>query len=87
MDRLYCCTFALGGNCEHSHKENSYIKCLTCFSFFKKSFAFPENINEEVYSNNKDEVATMTAEFPNLSYAVSHYDSHHLRDNVQFYAT
>ena len=36
MDQLYCCKFALGGNCKHSNKENSCIKCLTCFSFFKK---------------------------------------------------
>ena len=31
MDILHCCMFTLGGNCEHSNKENSYVECLTCF--------------------------------------------------------
>ena len=54
--------------------------------FVEKSFAFPENVNEEVSSNNKDKFATMMAAMPKISYAVSHYDSHHLRSNVQFSA-
>ena len=50
MDRLHCCMFALGGNCEHSHKESSCIKCLTCFSFFKRIvLPFLENVNEEFF--------------------------------------
>ena len=36
MDRLHCYMFALGGNCKHSHQGNSCIKCVTCFSFFKR---------------------------------------------------
>ena len=39
MDWLHCCTFVLGGNCEHIHKEIFCIKCLTCFSFFKRNFS------------------------------------------------
>ena len=55
--------------------------------FQEKSFAFPENVNEEVSSNKNDEVATMMAAVPKLSYAVSHYASYRLRANVQFSAT
>ena len=85
MDQLQYCAFALGGNCKHSHKENACIMCLTCFSFFKKTFlTFLKNGNEEVSSNHKDDVATMVAAVPKLSYAVSHYASHHLFSNVQF---
>ena len=41
MDQLHCCTFALGGDCEYSHKEISCVKCLTCLSFFnRKVFPF-----------------------------------------------
>ena len=54
------------------------------FIFQEKSFAFPEKFNEEVSSNNKDEVATMMAAVPKISYAVSHYSSHCLLANVQF---
>ena len=54
--------------------------------FQEKLFGFNENVNEEVSSNNKDEVATMMAAAPKLSYAVSHYASHRLRSDVQFSA-
>ena len=54
--------------------------------FQEKSFAFPENFNEEVSSNNKDEVATMMAAVPKLSYTFLHYASHRLRTNIQFSA-
>ena len=37
-NQLKFCTFVLGGNLKHSHKENSCIKCLTCLSFFKIFF-------------------------------------------------
>ena len=54
MDRLHCCTFALGDNSEHSHQENSCIDCLTCFSFFKrKGIPFLENVGKNVSSNQK----------------------------------
>ena len=87
MDKLHCRMFALGGNCEHSHKGNSCIKCLTCFSFFKrKVLPFLKNINEEVSSYNKDEFLIMMAAVTNLSYEVSQYASHRLHANVQFSA-
>ena len=87
MYGLHCYTFTLGGNCEYSQKENFCIKCLTYFSFFKrKVLPFLEKLNEEVSSNKKDEVATMMAAVPMPSYAISHYASHSLRANVQFYA-
>ena len=87
MDVLHCCMFELGGNCKHSHKNNSHIKCLTCFSFSeRKVLPFLKIFNEEVCSNNKDEVATMMASVPKLSYAVSHYAPHCLFANVQFSA-
>ena len=83
--QLHSCKFALGGYCEHSHKENSCIKCLTCFSFFKrKVLPFLENVNEEVSQNNKGEVVTMMDAVTNLSYAISHNASHCLCANVQF---
>ena len=47
---------------------------------------FLESVNEEVSSNNRDEVATMMDAVPKRSYVVSHYASHLLRANVQFYA-
>ena len=47
---------------------------------------FLKNVNEEVSSNNKDEVATTMATVPKLSYAVSHYASHSLRAIVQYFA-
>ena len=85
IDKLHCCTFALGGIFEHSHKEIFCIKCLTCFLFFKiKVLPFLDNSNKEVSSNKKDEVVTMVAVVPKLSYVVSHYASHRLRENVQF---
>ena len=43
MDWLHCCTFLLGGNCKHSHKENSFIRCLTCFLFFKRKLPLQKN--------------------------------------------
>ena len=71
-DQLHCCTFALGGNFKHSHKENFLIKCLTCFSFFKrKVLLFLKKVNEEVSPNKKDEVTTIMAAEPNISYAVT----------------
>ena len=46
-DILHSCTFILAGKCEHSHQENSCIKCLTCFSFFQnKVLPFLNNIND-----------------------------------------
>ena len=54
--------------------------------FQEKFLPFLKNINEEVSSNKNDKVATMMAEVTNLSYAVSHYASHRLRENVQFSA-
>ena len=42
-----------------------------------------KNINNEVSSNHKDEVATMMAVAIKLSDAVTHYASHHLCANVQ----
>ena len=87
MDQLNCFTFGLGGNCEHSHKQNPCIKCLTYFSFFKrKVFPFLKNANEEISLNNRDEVATMMDAVPNISYEVSHCTSHRLRTNVHFFA-
>ena len=49
-------------------------------------FPFLNNVNYEVSSNEKDEVASMMAAVPKLSNAVTHYASHHLRANVQFSA-
>ena len=43
-------------------------------------------MNEEVSSNDKDEVSTMMDAVLRLSYAVSHYTSHLLCANVQFSA-
>ena len=72
---------------EHSNNENSCIKCLTCFSFFKrKVLFFLKKFNEEVSSNKKYYVATMMAVVPNISYVFSHYDSHRLHANVHFSA-
>ena len=86
-DRLHCCTFALGGKWEHSHQENSRIKCLTCFYFFhNKVFPFLNNVNDEVSSNHKDEVESRMAAAPKLSNDSTHYASHCLRANVQFAA-
>ena len=49
-------------------------------------FAFLEIFNEEVSSNNKDDVENMMAMVQKLSYVVTHYASHSLRANVQFCA-
>ena len=54
--------------------------------FERKVLPFLKNINDEVSSDNKDEVANMMAAVPKLSYAVSHYSSRRLRVNVQFLA-
>ena len=54
--------------------------------FQKKILPFLENVNEEVSSNNKDEVETMIPAVPKISYSVTQYDSHCLRTNVQFSA-
>ena len=40
-------------------------------------------VNDKVYSNSKYEFTTMMSAVPNLSYVVTHYASHHLRENVQ----
>ena len=54
---------------------------------FKEIFLpFLKIFNEEVSSNNKDEVSKMISAVPKLSYAVSHYASHRLRSDVQFSA-
>ena len=43
------------------------ITCFTCFSFFKnKMFPFLNNVNDEVSSKQKDEVATMMATVPKI---------------------
>ena len=84
-DQLNCCTFALRGNCEHSHQNNSCITCLNCFSFFKsKILPFLNNANDEVYSNDKDEVSTMMDAVPKLSDVVTHHAFHRIRANLQF---
>ena len=57
------------------------------FSFFKiKVFPFLENVNEEVSSNNKHNVATNMEAVPKLSNVVTHCASNFLRANVQFFA-
>ena len=43
---------------------------------------FLKNVNDELYSNDKDEVASMMAAVQKVSNAVSHYASPHLRANV-----
>ena len=53
------------------------------FSFLhNKVFTLLNNVNDELYSNDKDEVASMMAAVHKLSNAVSHYASPHLRANV-----
>ena len=47
---------------------------------------FLNNVNDEVSSNRRDEVATMIAAMPNISDAVTRYASHRLCANVQFSA-
>ena len=42
-------------------------------------------MNEDISSNHRKDVATMIASVPKISYAVTHYDSHRLLANVQFY--
>ena len=54
------------------------------FLIFKRKFLpFLKNFNEEVSSNNKTGFAAMVAVVQNPPYVVSHYASHHLRENVQ----
>ena len=53
------------------------------FLIFQYFFAYPENVNEEISPNNKDEVETMMNAVPKLLYVVSHCDSHCLHANVQ----
>ena len=85
--RLHYCMFALGVNYKHSHQENSCIKCLTSFMFFKrKVIPFLNYVGENVSSSHKKEVATVMAAVSKLSYAVTRYASHRLHANVQFYA-
>ena len=87
MNQLHCCIFALSGNCEHINQENSHIKCLTCFSFFKRNvLPLLKTANKELYKNNKYEVASMMAAVPNLSNVVTHYYSHRLHANMKFSA-
>ena len=45
-----------------------------------------KNVNEEVCSDKKYEVATMMDAVLKISYSVLHYASHRLRTNVQFSA-
>ena len=47
---------------------------------------FLKNINAEISSNHKKDVATMMAAVLKLSDEVTHYASHILRENVQFSA-
>ena len=57
------------------------------FLIFKsKVLPLLKNVNDEVSSNNKDEVATMMAAVPNLLDTITNYASHRLRSNVQFSA-
>ena len=45
-----------------------------------------KNVNYEVSYNDKDEVESMMYAVPKLSNYVTHYTSHRLCSNVQFYA-
>ena len=45
---------------------------------------FLNNVNEEVSSYHKDEVATMMDAVPNISDLATHFASHRLRANAQF---
>ena len=55
------------------------------FSFLhNKVFTLLNNVNDELYSNDKDEVVSMIDSVHKLSNFVTHYASHRLRANVQF---
>ena len=51
-----------------------------------KVLPFRNNINDEVYSNDKDEVVSMVVAVPKQSNAITHYALYLLRANVQFSA-
>ena len=47
---------------------------------------FLKKFNDELSSNNKDDIAIIMSEGTKLSYVVSHYALHRLRANVNFSA-
>ena len=57
------------------------------FSFLhNKVFTLLNNVNDELYSNDKDEVVSMVVAVPKQSNAITHYALYLLRANVQFFA-
>ena len=56
---------------------------FTCYLFFKsKVLTLINTFNDELSTNQRDEVATMIALVPKLSDAVTHYSSRRLCVNM-----
>lgn len=86
-DRFHCCTWALGGECDHAHQADGCSQCSGCFQFFDlKVRPFLEQIDQTSTESSKLEVDSMLAFIPQACKAVKDYASHRLRAEVQFRA-
>jgi hypothetical protein len=83
----HCCTYALGGECDHEH-VSACGKCSRLATFFDTSVAtFLKDIvlNQLNDSDVRPEIDTMIAAVPRFTCMVKHYSAHRLRAKVQFY--
>ena len=88
-DPVHCCTFALGGTCNHEHRTVSCDKCSSIFTFFQaKTHGFLTRVSNAQFSEDShaEELQSMFASLPKLTYAIAHYMGHRLRARVQFHA-
>jgi hypothetical protein len=86
-DRFHCCTWALGGGCDHEHQADGCSQCSGCFQFFDlKVRPFLAQIAQASTESSKLEADSMLASIPQASKAVKDYAAHRLRARVQFRA-
>ena len=88
-DPFHCCTYALGGKCQHVlHESRSCEACYSCYTFFDKKVAgFLERVKSLSFKEtDHQELQSMIRAIPKLHFTITSYMSHRLRAHVQFNA-
>ena len=88
-DKMHCCTYAVGGNCNHEHADNICHKCNDCFTFFSKEALFLFNECLQVNRTNSDayiEIKSMILSLDYIQEVFRWYMADQLWAKVQFNA-
>ena len=87
VDKAHCATYAMGGICQHQHRDVVCQKCNSCFKFFTEDVmaVFNEcHMALEMDADNRNEIGTMVSSLVYLQDVVKWYMGHRLRATVQF---